>query len=1127
MTVPMVLSRSPDAASRDPYDAATGRTNLTKDQLLVWAGQQVHAEHRQYSELALFHIYGPLDSDRFRRAFDQVVDRSDALRTIIRVVEDWPQQLVVPREGSSIDYVDMTDCGSPERAFREWLSQWSAAPFPEEKPLVRSALLKLAARHFVWALYQHQLVSDGWSFGLIFTRVRDLYALAEEEGAKDVAVVPQFREYVEWERRYRGSRAYQRAAEYWAQKLEGSGETLSFYAGRKRAGSNRVSRVSREVGGALTADVEKMAARFPGGAVDVNVFAVVCAACVVYVSRVSGARTVVVGVPHANRGSQRFKNTVGSFMHVCPLRIEVDLHETALEMVARVRAEALAAGRHQQYAVRNPIQGRHYEIAVNYHKRVVADFDFGGWRVDVEWPTVGYGNHTLTLQVRRFNAAGTIGLDFDLNDDAFGEPYRQAAMAHYVAILESMVESPEAEVGRLRILSEVEELHVRTRLGVGKTETAASDTLLDIVERNAGMHGKRLAVIGDDREMTCAELWDEAGRIARALRRRGIRRGQIVGVAMARGVRAWTVVLGILKSGAAYLPLETVYPKARLGHIMREAGCGAVIVSQATAQPIKRALQCQALASETVVLAEEELDDDGTIRDVREDSPGVRDAFYAIFTSGSTGVPKGIVIEHRGMVNHTLAKIETLGIGETDRVAQTAPMSFDVSVWQFFAPLCVGAQVHVIGDEAVRDPRQLLTVLAQGRMTVAATVPSMLRALLDDIEAEGRRPYHLRALRWLVVTGEVLAPELCRRWLAVYPAIPIVNAYGPSECSDDVTHYVVRRPLAADVLRVPIGKPIRNMQVRILDDARALVPIGVTGELWIGGVGVGRGYVNDRERSAAAFVADPFSSARDARLYRTGDLGWYRPDGDIEFAGRRDEMVKVRGHRVEPGEIEAVLRKHPSISDVVVVSRDDGTGARRLVAYVVPKARTDGPRPPREARREDGVPEDDGAWTGAAGELRRFITERLPDFMLPRQFVVLETLPLTPNGKVDRRALPKPEQRRDDAGRAYVAPRNVVEQTIAAVWSDVLDVRPVGRDDNLFELGGDSLLAAHIAYRIRERLLVDVPVHDVLEYPTVAGFATRLEAMLSSGASAMLTDALAGVEHLSEAEAESMLGGDR
>ena len=1124
-------SRSPAAVASDPYDAATEHTNLTKDQLLVWAGQQVHPEHRQYSELALFHIHGPVDPERFRRAFDRLVDCSDALRTVFRVVDDWPQQVVVPRQGSAIDWFDMSSVPNHQRMFREWLSRWSAAPFPAEGPLVRSALIKLGARHFVWALYQHQLIADGWSFALIFKRVRDLYAPEEDGAAPDATVPPQFREYVEWERRYRGSRAYRQAAEYWAHTLASPGDALTFYAGRARTASNRLSRVSREIGDAMTAGVATMAARFPGGTVDLNMFAVLCAACAVYVSRISGGRTVVVGAPYANRCSQRFKDTVGSFMHVCPLHIEVDPRATALEMVGRVRAEALAASRHQQYAVRNPIHGRRYEIAVNYHKRAFRIFDFGGWRTNVEWPSVGYGNHTLTLQVRRFNSAGRIGLDFDLNDEAFGEEYRTAAAAHYTAILEGMVRSPEAEVGRLRLLSDAEARRIRTRLGIGKAAPLASETLLDIVSRNAKGLGTRLAVIGDDRALTYDELENAGGRIAGALRQRGIGRGQIVGVALERGVRAWALALGILKSGAAYLPLETAHPQARLGQILREADCGTVIVSKATRSPIERALRGQTPPRESVVLDEEDLGDDGEPPSAPEDRPGAHDAFYVIFTSGSTGVPKGIAIEHRGMVNHALAKIETLGLGGGDRVAQLAPMSFDVSVWQFFAPLCVGAQVHVIGDETARDPRRLLTALAQRRITIAATVPSMLRAIIEHVEAAVRQPYDLGALRWLVVTGEVLPPELCRRWLTAYPEVPIVNAYGPSECSDDVTHYVVKRPPPSDAPRVPIGRPIRNMQVRILDARRVPVPIGVTGELWIGGVGVGRGYVNDRARSAAAFVADHLSLAPGARLYRTGDLGWYRADGNIEFLGRRDAMVKIRGHRVEPGEVEAVLRTHPSVRDVAVVSREDATGACRLQAYVVPQMQAGWARATSEgccddaAPRDDAAPDTDGAWACAARELRRFVAERLPDFMVPRQFVVLDGLPLTPNGKVDRRALPTPERQREDAGRDYVAPRTSVEQTIAAVWGEVLDIQPVGVHDNLFELGGDSLLAAHIAYRIRERLLVEVPVHEVLEHPTVATLATRLEAMRAGGGCSTSAGALGGVDGLSETGAGATLGG--
>jgi amino acid adenylation domain-containing protein len=1098
----------------DAYDAAADRTNLTKDQLLVWAGQQVHPDHRQYSELILFHIHGPVDPARFRRAFDDVVDESDALRTVMRVDGDWPRQEVLARDRSALDAIDLSR--RPDRAahLRDWLAGWTAEPFPAGAPLHRAALVKLGSDHFVWALHQHQLVGDGWSFGLILQAVRDRYAAHAGSGPAPSPPRPQFAEYVEWERRYRASDAWRRAAAYWAAKLAEPAEEPRFYEGRGGRASRRVHRLSCRLA-EETAAVEALAARFGDGATDLNVLTLFCTACAIYVARICGVRRCVVGVPYANRGSQRFKRTIGSFMHICPLRIEVDLEASAWELATRVRAEAIATGRHQQYAVRNPVRARHYDVAVNYQKRFPAGADFAGWPIRVEWPTLGHGNHALTVQIGRYDASRTLELALDLNADAFGEAYRERARDHYRAILRGILATPHRAAGALPLLS-AGELRAIRGMSAGRAVAVPERTLPDLVARGARRHPDRIALVDGDRAVTYRALDRAADRVAARLRERGVGR-EVVGTMLERDVGGWTTVLGILKAGAAYVPLDATHPAARLRRIVQQAGCRLAVASPAAERAIARALAGAATIRRVTVgelIGEEEPAEGGAPAAARDGGPTGTDLFYVIFTSGSTGAPKGIMVQHRGMVNHARAKIEVLGIHDRDRVAQTAPLTFDVSVWQLFAPLCVGAEAHLIDDETARDPRRLLAALAARRITIAATVPSMLAAMIEELEGGAR--HDLAALRRLVVTGEVLPPDLCRRWLALHPSIPLVNAYGPSECSDDVTHHLIERPPDAGARRVPVGRPIRNTTVRILDERRRPVPIGVAGELWLGGAGVGLGYLDDPERTAASFVADPYAAGEGARLYRSGDLGWYRADGAIELAGRRDDMTKIRGQRVEPGEVAAVLHEHAEVADAVVTSVEDPSGTRRLVAYVV-------------LARAAGAP--DGSEPAPDPQaLRAFLRTRLPDFMVPAHVVALDRLPVTASGKVDRRALPEPPRGGRSAARPPVAPRTSLEATVAAVWSEVLGVAPVAVDDDLLALGGDSLLAARIAHRLRERLLVEVSVATVLEHSSVAALAaalaTALETALGGGEEATLERALAEAERMSEAEAAALVRED-
>jgi acyl-coenzyme A synthetase/AMP-(fatty) acid ligase/aryl carrier-like protein len=427
-----------------------------------------------------------------------------------------------------------------------------------------------------------------------------------------------------------------------------------------------------------------------------------------------------------------------------------------------------------------------------------------------------------------------------------------------------------------------------------------------------------------------------------------------------------------------------------------------------------------------------------------------------MYTSGSTGAPKGVMVEHRGMVNHVLAKLADLGMGADDVLAQNGPPTFDIVVWQCLAPLVVGGRVVVFPDDVAEDPARLLEEVERSGVTVLQVVPTMLRAILDESAAA------LPALRWIVPTGEALPTELCRRWLARHPDIPLLNTYGSTECSDDQCHYAIRALSAADeaVAVASIGTPIRNMTAYVLDGKLAPVPVGVVGDLYIGGIGVGRGYLNDPERTAAAFIADPFSSEPGARLYRTRDLARRRADGTLDFLGRTDDVIKLHGFRIEPGEIVAALCRHAHVSAVAVVMRE-----RQLVAYVVGEAPAD--------------------------ELKRFLAERLPHYMVPSTFTFLDALPLTANGKLDGKRLPAPEWDTSAEGE-LIAPRTKTETTLAGIWAEVLGVERIGVTQDFFAIGGDSIRSIQIVARCK-RAGLSVRPSDLFQHSTIAALAAFAE----------------------------------
>ena len=539
---------------------------------------------------------------------------------------------------------------------------------------------------------------------------------------------------------------------------------------------------------------------------------------------------------------------------------------------------------------------------------------------------------------------------------------------------------------------------------------------------------------------------------------------EVIALLAERGLDFLGGILGVWKAGSAYLPLDPFHPPHRIAQVLESSGARRVLVSRPLEATLRRALSGMAAAPQIIRL-EEALAPRAEA--ARAPLPRARPSnlAYVIYTSGSTGAPKGAMVEHRGMLNHLFAKVQDLELTAEDCVAQNASQCFDISVWQFLVALLLGGRVQILGEEVVRDPARLLSAVEEHGISILEVVPSMLRAVLAEARSMEGAP-ELKGLRWMVATGEALPPELCAQWIEAYPGVPLLNAYGPTECSDDVTHYRVREvPIAANV---PIGRAIANTRLYLLDRQGQPAPIGVPGELFVGGVGVGRGYLRDPRRTADVFLPDPFSPRPGARMYKTGDLARYLPSGDIQFLGRLDHQVKVRGFRIELAEIESALKRHPGVAEAVVVAREDRPGDKQLVAYVVPAA---------------GSPR-------SAALLKEHARELLPEYMVPAFVVLLDALPLNANGKVDRKALPPPD--RSGAADGFVAPRDALERELAAIWAAVLGAERVGVRDDFFELGGHSLLAVRLMAEIQARTGQRLPLAALFQGGTVERLAALL-----------------------------------
>ena len=676
----------------------------------------------------------------------------------------------------------------------------------------------------------------------------------------------------------------------------------------------------------------------------------------------------------------------------------------------------------------------------------------------------------LALFVR--DSAQEISGKIEYNSDLFKSETITRMECHWQKLLEGMVADSGQLIGALPLLTNAEWQQQIVGWNATQATFPQYQCFHELFEAVVERTPEAVAVSFEQEQLTYEELNRRANQLAHYLLDLGVGPETLVSLLSERGTHLLIAILAVFKTGGAYLPLDPHHPPARLRRVLEHSDSHFVLAAREFTPVLSQVVTDMVSEGKPTVVYLEDLQfQDKHAEDNLPISITPRNLAYVIYTSGSTGMPKGAMIEHRGMLNHIYAKINGLQLMAADNVAQTASQCFDISVWQMLAVLLVGGRVHIFPDMVTHNPAVLLEQIDRQGITIFETVPSLLRAMLEVYEGIGVSKPPLKELRWLIPTGEALPADLCRRWLRLFPDIPLLNAYGPTECSDDVTHHPIYQPPAETDSSMPIGRALMNTQLYVLNPLLVPVPVRVNGELYVGGVGVGRGYLHDEHRTAQSFIPDPFSKETGARLYKTGDLARYLPDGTLEFLGRIDHQVKIRGYRIELGEIEMVLKHHPSVRDVVVVAREDVPGDQRLVAYVVLYTEQ----------------------LATVSDLQNHLGKQLPDYMIPSAFVLLEALPLNANGKIDRRALPMPERVRTEVNANDANPIPAVQQQLKQIWEELLDVRPIGIRDNFFELGGHSLLAARLVTRIEQEWGKNIPLDTLLANTTIEQLASVIE----------------------------------
>ncbi|MGG2480747.1 amino acid adenylation domain-containing protein [Brevibacillus borstelensis] len=1047
--------------------------------------------------LSSYRVRCLFDQAALEETLQQMVQRHHILRTSFDISHfSQPLQLVYREAAISLHVEDLRHLSHEQQQehLSARLEQERKTPFDWQKPgLCRFYVCRYSDEEFQLVLIEPFL--DGWSVVSLITELLTDYAAWVTNGQRPEKAPLQssYRDFVELEQKTLQS---EKARRFWNEKLSDCVITPLYRWPKSEAKQdNSKGRIWVPLSAKVSEGLRNLA-----NTTAIPLKNVLLAGHLKVLSMLTGQTDVISGLIANGRLEHTDGDKVlGIFLNTLPLRAElspgtwIDLVKTAFDS----EREILPYRRYplvqlqKEHSSGQPL----FDVVFNYTHFHIAESLHSVPNVEIiNAAQSDYTYVPLTAQFTVDINTSQVLFALDFETDELTEDQVETIGRYYQNVLEAMAENP---LGRHEIqsfLTKEETDKLLVEWNSRRADYPVDQLFHALFAKQAGKTPEKPAVVFDGKELSYAELERKSNQLARFLQARGVERDVFVGYFGERNLEWVISIMAIWKAGGIYVPLDPAYPKERLTHMIEDADLKVLLTYDRLLGvfPEKNNISlCLDRDWETIAQeSSEPVSANGKPEDVA----------YVIYTSGSTGKPKGAMVEHRGMVNHLYAKIDDLGMTEADRVAQNSSQCVDISVWQLFAVMLTGGRVVILKDEVAFDPSRQLDAMAHLQLTIVETVPSLLRAMLEEIALRDFKQPDLSSLRWMIPNGEVLPPELCKRWLGYYPNAYLINAYGPTECSDDVLHHFIKEPPGEEVATIPIGRPIANMQMYVLDKNRQPVPIGVAGELYIGGIGVGRGYLNAPEKNAQTFLENPFTQDDNPRLYKTGDLVRYRPDRSLEFLGRIDYQVKIRGFRIELGEIETLLGKHPAIEHVTVVAREDERGEKQLVAYFVAAA---GMKPTK-------------------AELRDFLSQEIPEYMIPSSFMQLEEFPLTLNGKIDRKALPSPLT--DVEEEQFVAPRSELEQQLASIWGEVLGYKRVGIRDRFFEHGGHSLLATQLISRIRKAFQIELPLRALFEAPTVEQLAELVQqALAPQSVQTELADLLEQIENLSDEEAEALL----
>ena len=1040
----------------------TERLPLSFAQQRLWFIDQLDPGNAAYNIPAAARLEGRLNLEVLERSINEIVRRHEVLRTKIEVVAGEPVQVIDAWEPRRLRVEDLTNltCEEKDAEVSRLAREEAETGFDLSRgPLLRIKVLKLEEDNHVALFTMSHIVSDGWSTEILIREVGTLYqaySAGESSPLQDLPI--QYADYAVWQREYLVGEVLEGEIQYWKEQLKGAAVMdLPTDHARPPAPSYRAGVERIKIGKEISQEVKRLGQR--EGA---TLFMTLMAAFKALLMRYSREEDIVVGTPIANRAKREVEGLIGFFVNTLVLRTDLGGNPSFREVIRRVRGVALEAYGRQDAPFEKLVEEINpdrdlsrsplFQVLMSLQNTRQEDFG-GGLKASGIGEEAGMAKFDLTLDLTE-GEEGILGaLKYSL--DLYEEKTIRRMARHFEKVVEEIARDAEQKVREIVLISEEEKRQIIELWDRTEIEYARSACIHQLFEEQMEKNPEVVAVICEADQISYRELNRRANQLGHYLKKMGVRPEAMVGVCLERSIEMVIAMMGVWKAGGVYVPMDPSYPTSRLRSMMGYAGAEIVVTGGRARE------QLQADKVRTVDLGEER----GEIERCPEENPASRvegeNLAYVIYTSGSTGEAKGVMASHRNVSSLLEVGVRKFGFEAEEEMLCLASFSFDISLFELLNPLIVGGKVNIVSRERILEMRELLEEMKN--VNVIHAVPTLMREVIEGIRKEGEKVDGYKNIKKVFVGGELVPTELLMEMKEVFKEARIEVLYGPTEgtiiCSGDTVGS------GAVKEKNIIGRPLKNAEIRICDEYSELVPIGVRGELGIGGNGVARGYLNRPELTAGRFIPDPYSIEPGLRMYWTGDLGRYEAEGGIEFLGRSDDQVKVRGYRIEPKEVETVLNEHGLVKRSVVIAREDEKGDRRLVGYVVV---------------EEGA---------TAPSLKRYLRERLPEYMVPSAIVVLEEMPLMPNGKLDRRALPTPDS--IGAAREYEAPVGATETILAQIWAEVLKLERVGRDDHFFELGGHSLLGVRLIERMR-RAGLHTDVRTLFTTPTLAALAAAV-----------------------------------